>query len=178
MSKTKLKELWTAYGIHIFLIVLGLVLLVSPDGATVLVVKILAWMFILAGIVSVAAMVVDGNFRQISKWVWAVLELGLGALLLARPLLLTDLISRVFGLMMVSEGIRNWRAGRSRVLAGITVTAGAVLFLLHRTLTHTILGLCGLIMIIIGVVNIIGKYRDMKRLEEGRDPNIIDVDIV
>ena len=52
--------------------------------------------------------------------------------------------------------------------------AGVVLILLPMTTSRLMFSLCGLVVLIIGIVMLLDRLRDRKRLNEPEDPNIID----
>ena len=62
------------------------------------------------------------------------------------------------------------------MLSTVTLIAGIVLLLLPKTLINTILGFAGLVLIVIGAINLIDKLRHGNRITDGSDPNIIDAD--
>lgn len=180
MDKNKIKTLWTLFGIPACLILFGLILLLSPDSAVALVTKLIAWILIIAGILTVAKNLMNGSAATtMVDWLWAVLFLLVGGYMLANPLTISNLLGRILGILLVIQGandLRKSRYGAAKTLGAITLVGGIVLILLPRTLTNTLLGFCGLVLIAIGVINLLGKLREYKQLGAGSDPNIIDAD--
>lgn len=172
----KTENLLNAIGIHILTVLAGLILLVNPDGATALVTKILGWVLVIAGSLRLVIPTVMKQPIPLGGWIINGFLIIAGVVLLAKPLILANFIGLFFGVCILLEGLRSLFSGGSRTLAVITIAVGAVLILIPRTLVQTVLGLCGIVMIIIGVMNILGRLRAVKRLEEARDPNIIDAD--
>ena len=115
------------------------------------------------------------NHRPVSgsEWVWNGLCILAGLVLLARPLILADLIGRVLGVMILVEGLRHLRDGVD-LKDVLTILGGVILLFLPRTLTNTVLVILGVVLMVIGTTNIILRVKQMKYLEEGDDPNIID----
>lgn len=179
MNKDNLKKICKLFAFPGAMIVLGLILLVSPDSAVVLVTKVLGWVLSILGVVGIVGIFLNKEYRQLGKWVGPVVLLGLGSYVLSNPMILSELVGRVFGILMIIDGIHDLRksvTGVSRGLAILTLVAGVVLMLLPRTLTQTIFSICGLVMIAVGVVNLLGKLREYRYLEPGENRDIIDAD--
>lgn len=179
MDKNKIKTLWTLFGFPAALIVFGLILVASPDSAIMLVTRLLAWIFVIYGAACIIGILVDKAWGQPGKWVWPVICLAVGTFFLRRPMLLADVIGRVIGVLLTYQGMNDLRRshyGASKILAVVSLVAGAILIFLPRTLTQTIIGVCGLVLIIIGIENLLNKLREYKLLEQGSDPDIIDAD--
>ena len=170
------ENLLSAIGVHILTVLAGLILLVNPDGATALVTRILGWVLVICGAARLVIPTLAKRSIHPGAWIGNGLCIAGGVLLLSKPLVLADFIGLILGVCILLEGLRSFFSGGSRVLAAITIVVGVVLILLPRTLIQAILGLCGIVLMIIGVVNILGALRTRKRLDEARDPNIIDAE--
>lgn len=161
------------------LAVLGLCLMINPDWAVAFTVKLAGWMCLAIGVGLVISMIVNRELNQVGKWILSVLGIGISAVVIAFPLTLADALTRFFGLLMLNIGVQNLRkspGGFHRVVAIATVIAGVVLVLVPRTLTHTLLGAAGLVLIIVSAVNLYALRQDSRRLEEGGRPTVIDAD--
>lgn len=179
MDKQKVLKLFKLFFLPALLIGLGVVLVVNPDSAIALVTKIIAWVLVGVGVVSVLAILIDKTYDQVGKWVVPVICLAVGGYFLAHPLVLANIAARVIGIVMIVGGIgdlkeSHYRAGKG--LAIVMIVAGAVFVLMPSTLTHAILALVGLVMAIIGIVELLEKLREVKQLEAGEKPTIIDAD--
>lgn len=179
MDVQKVMKMLRLFFLPALLIGLGVVLVINPDSAIVLVTKIIAWVLIGFGAVGVLRILVDKTYGQIGQWIVPVICLAVGGYFLTNPLMLAHIISRIIGLVMIIGGIgdlreSHYRAGKG--LAIVMIVAGAVFLLMPQTLTHTILGLCGLVMAAIGIVELLEKLREAKQLEAGEKPTIIDAD--
>ena len=89
---------------------------------------------------------------------------------------IADMMGRVLGLFLVSQGAGDMTRAthpRAKNLGVLTLIAGIVLVILPRALTDTLLGLVGLVLIIVGIINLVGKSG--RSLPKG-DPNIVDAD--
>ena len=172
MDTRKIEKFLKDFGLHILTVLAGLVLLCNPDGATALVTKLVGWFMVILG----AWILIEPALKKIhiatGTWIHGGLLILVGVLLLAKPMIIADSLGRLFGILLVIEGISNLKSG----LRVLTLVGGIILILMPRTLFHTLLGVVGLVLIVIGVVNILGKVRDRKRLEAGKDPNLIDAE--
>lgn len=188
MDMERIKRLLRLYAWPGLLVVLGLILIFSPDTASVLISKVIGWVLIGIGACIAIAAILGGGYGRTGRVVYAVLCLGVGIFISAFPLVLAEALGRFFGLFLAirgAVGIRNamqkknadlpWQ--NSMIIAGVTLAAGAVLVLLPLTLSRIILNICGAVLILIGIVNIVGTYRESKALEDGsRRPDVIDAD--
>jgi len=178
MKKEKLMDILSLLGIPVLTAVLGLVLLLTPDTATVLVTKIIGWVLVVFGAGKAISMATR-HTGAVSGWIWAAVGVVLGVGILSRPLILAESLGRFIGIILVIRALsdrRNSATKGGKTLSMVTLIVGAVLFLMPMTLTRTILRLCGLVIVIIGIANIIEVLRGTRRLESGEKPKIIDAD--
>lgn len=188
MDMERIKKLLRLYAWPGVLILLGLVLMVSPDTASALISKIIGWVLIGIGVCIAIAAILGGGYGRTGQIVYAVLFLGIGIFVSAFPLVLAEALGRFFGLLLAVRGISAVRGALqkknadlpwqySMVIAVVTLVAGVILALLPLTLSRIILNICGAVLILIGIVNIVGTYRETKALEDGsRRPDVIDAD--
>ena len=173
MNTKKIETYVRKLGVHVLMAVAGLVLLVNPDGATAFLTKLMGW--VLVGYGAGKLMIPVTNHRPVSSgdWIWNGMAIVAGVILLARPLILADLIGRVLGVMILVEGLRSFRDGvdGKDILA---VIGGVILVMLPRTLTNTVLALVGAALLVMGILNIIRRIKHIQRLEQGETPKIID----
>lgn len=158
------------------LILLGLILLVSPDTAAVLISRIIGWGFFAVGIgFGIAALVSRGG--DVGKIIAAAACIGLGSFLTAHPLWLARWIGRVLGILLMLRGGRDFFQSRLRegkFLSLVCAVLGVVLTVLPMTVSRWVFSLCGLVMVAVGVVMVLERLKERKYLEGGDDPNIID----
>jgi uncharacterized membrane protein HdeD (DUF308 family) len=157
-------------------ILLGLLLVVNPDSASILIARIVGWILTIVGIGFGVAAIVDRN-RAIRKGIIAVLFVCVGGTLTANPLVLAAFIGRIIGLLIAVRGIRDLLLhssyGYSRILALITTVVGAILVVLPMTTSRLVFSLCGLVVLFIGIGMLLDRLKQRKRLSGG-DSNIID----
>jgi uncharacterized membrane protein HdeD (DUF308 family) len=159
------------------MILVGAILLISPDSATALVFRITGWILIGGGAFTAIQAANHPQSSRPAHWLGAALCIIGGIWLLKNPLILSTLPGRFVGIFLVIQGAYDLRSSaRSRVTGALTAIAGAVLFLLPRTLTNTVLSLCGIALIVIGVLNLVSRLKNTRRLEDGSKPTIIDAD--
>lgn len=177
MDMKKLKKLWDLCGMQLLLILFGAILLLFPDSAVALVTKLIAWILVLVGGVMIFKSL--SRHEDVKKWIMPALGALAGGYMLANPLVVSNLIGRILGVLLIIQGMNDLRKSRyqsAKVLGGLTFGAGLVLMLIPRALVNTLLALVGLVLIVIGVINCADKLRHGGRLEEGSDPNIIDAE--
>ena len=158
------------------LILLGLILLVSPDTAAVLISRLIGWGFFVVGIgFGIAALVSRGG--DVGKIIAAAACIGLGSFLTAHPPWLARWIGRVLGIVLMLRGGRDFFQSRLRegkFLSLVCAVLGVVLTVLPMTVSRWVFSLCGLVMVAVGVVMVLERLKERKYLEGGDDPNIID----
>ena len=178
MKKDKLMNLINLYGIPVLTVVLGLILLLNPDSATVLVTKVMGWILVVCGAGKAISMA-TGHTGTVGGWIWAAVGVILGVGILSNPLVLAESLGRLIGIILVIRALgerRNSATRGGKTIALVTLIVGAVLFLTPMTLTRTILRLCGLVIAGIGIAGIVEKLRESRMLESGEKPRIIDAD--
>ena len=155
---------------------LGLLLVVNPDSASVLIARIVGWVLTVIGIGFGISAIIDRE-HAVRKGITAVLFACAGGTLAARPLLLAAWIGRIIGLLIAFRGIRDLmisgRYGYSRYLALITTVVGAILVVLPLTTSRLVFRLCGLVVLFIGIGMLVDRLKNQKRISGG-DSNIID----
>ena len=175
--KNKWFELLNLILAPVLLMVLGIILIVNPDSASALVAKVLAWALILVGTGLGLRNLLDGTGRSVGQIVAAAICLVLGLWLLANPLVLAKSIGRVLGLVVFLQAIDLRDRGR-HMTPGSLVTAilGLILVLVPMTTSRILFIVLGIVLLVIGVTELVGRLRGRKLLDGGKDPNIIDVD--
>lgn len=168
--------------LHIFLtpilvIALGLILLVNPDSASVLLAKAISWVLIAIAIgcgIAAIARPVNRPLKVAAAIIFAVAGGWLGR----NPLMLAASIGRFLGIFLMIQGLQkiflNKKQGQTFLLPGILTLVGFVLLLLPMTTSRLLFSLCGLVVLLVGIVMLLDGLRQKKRLEEPEDPNIID----
>lgn len=155
---------------------LGLLLVVNPDSASVLIARVLGWILTIVGVGFGIAAILDRD-RAVRRGITAVLFACIGGTLTANPLLLAAWIGRLIGLLIALRGGRDLLIsssyGYSRILALITTAVGAVLVVLPLTTSRLVFSLCGLVVLLIGIGMLADRLKHRKRLSKG-DDNIID----
>ncbi len=168
-------------------VVLGLILLLSPDSASALVGQVLAWVTILAAVALGAGSIFGSASQRSGRTVAAVVCGAVGVWMLINPLFLASIIGRVLGLYLLLRGLQDGRAhfrlsdgkpvfSPGLVLAAITTVIGLVLILVPLATSRVLFSVIGIVMICVGVAEGIDRIRGRNLLAEGSDPNIIDVE--
>ena len=162
----------------VILIVLGLILIVSPDSASALIANILGWVLIAAAIGCGIAALVSSRGR-VGKVICAIVFAAAGGWLRTHPLMLAATIGRFCGLFLWINSVQTIRAnrtmGRSALLPWITAAVGLLLFLfIPLSVSRFVFSLCGLVVLIAGAVMLLDNLHPQKRLQDPEDPDIID----
>ena len=169
MKKETIRQLLDQFGMSLTMILLGLILLLVPDSAAVIIAYLTAGILLLAGIVFGMGALLD---RQISKGIWAMVCLSVGGSLLGNPLLLARDLGRFLGILLAIEGGSCLRKG-SRTFGTVILVAAAVLVLSPMSLSRLVFSLCGLVVLVLGAAMLVSRLREHRYLPKG-DDNIID----
>ena len=175
MNKNKLfsyvRELWAP----VALMVLGAVLLFNPDSASALISRVLGWLLVLMG-VGTGISAVASESGRVGKGIAAVALVLIGGWLTKNPLALAAWVGRIVGILLVVDGIQDiihLRSQGQRFALPLIVTAlGVILVLLPMTTTRLVFSLCGVVVLILGVVMLLDRLKTVKKLNGGSD--IID----
>lgn len=169
MKKENLLQMLNRYGMSVTLILLGLILLLSPDSAAVTIAYLMGGLLIFGGIVFGIGAFLD---RSLSKGFWALVCLSIGGTLMGNPLVLARNLGRFLGVLLAIEGGDCLRKG-NRVFGTVILIAAVVLVLSPMTLSRLLFRLCGMAVLAIGAGMLVNQLRDRKFLDQG-DDNIID----
>lgn len=172
MKKMNFSYLLNRFGMPVTLMLLGLILLVSPDSASILIAKIIGWILSVAGIGCVIS-AVTAPARRVSRGIWAAVCLLLGSLLLSQPLLLANSIGRFLGILLAIEG-GNCLRKESTVFGIVLLIAAAGLVFAPLAASRLVFSLCGAVVLGIGIAMFVIRLKNRRYLEDGGDPNIID----
>jgi len=169
MNKQKFSDALNLFGMPATMILLGLILLLVPDSASVIIAYLIGGILTLGGIVFAIGALLD---RSISKGFWAFVCLGLGSVLSGNPLLLARNLGRFLGVLLAIEGGDCLRKG-NRVFGILILVAAVTLILSPMALSRLVFSLCGLVVLFIGIGMLTDRLKSRKRLTKG-DDNIID----
>ena len=155
---------------------LGLLLTVNPDSASVLIARVLGWALTIVGAGFGIGAIFDREHR-VRKAITAVAFACLGGTLSANPLLLAAWIGRIIGVLIALRGLRDLMIsgsyGYSRILALITAAVGVLLVVLPMTTSRLVFSLCGVVVLFIGIGMLLDRLKHRDLLDKG-DSNIID----
>ncbi len=169
MKKENLWQLLNRFGMSLTLILLGLILLLVPDSASVIIAYLVSGILTFCGIAIGIGALLD---RQISKGIWALVCLSIGGTLMGNPLLLARNLGRFLGILLAIEGGDCLRKG-NRGFGIVILVAAVALVLSPLTLSRLVFSACGLVVLLIGIGMLADRLRNRKYLNDG-DDNIID----
>ena len=159
------------------IMLLGLVLLVNPDSASMLVSRVLG---LVLGLVAVGFGIAALSSTQgrAGKVMAAIVCALIGGWLGNNPLVLAAWFGRIIGIMLLIDGVQDLlasrRQGTAAVFPMVAALIGLILVVLPLTASRLVFSLCGLVLLVIGGVMLLERIRGNKRLDGPQDPNIID----
>ena len=176
MKKNDILSFLKMIATPVLLMLLGLILIIHPDSASALAAKILGWALVAVGVgFGIAA--VASPVGTAGKVLSAIACLALGIWLVRNPLMLAAGLGRFVGILLAIRGVRDiGEASRSHngmLPAIVTTVLGAVLIALPMTTSRVVLGLCGLLVLIVGIAMLADRLKK-RRLLPPNDDNIID----
>lgn len=177
MKKNDILSVLQLYLAPVLVILLGVLLLVSPDSASVLISRLLGGLLTILSIgFGIAALVSERG--RVGRLITAAALILAGTVLYRNPLLLASFAGRVVGLLLLLDGlgdiINAHRRGVRFLMPLIVTILGAVLVLIPMTASRLVFSLCGLVVTIIGIVMLLDRLRNRRLPGGDNDPNIID----
>ena len=175
LKKKNFEYILNTFGMPVTLMVFGLVLLLNPDSAAIVITRLLGWVLSMAGILYGIYALIGDEHRRIGRFVTAGVCLILGSTLQFNPLILARNIGRFLGVLLAVEGghILHKNAG-SKTMGILTLVGAVVLVMAPMTASRMVFSLCGLVLLCIGGGQLLERLRK-KKLGKGPDkPDIID----
>lgn len=175
MKKKNFEYILNTFGIPVALMAFGLILLLNPDSAAIVITKILGWILSISGLFYGIYAVIGDEHRRTGRFISAVIFLILGSVLQFNPLILARNIGRFLGILLAVEGghILHKNVG-SKMMGILTLVGAVVLVMAPLTASRLVFSLCGLVLICIGGAQLLERLRKQK-LRKGSDkPDIID----
>ena len=169
IKKETIWQLLDQFGMSLMLILLGLILLIVPDSASVIIAYLTAGILILCGIVTGIGALLD---RRVIKGICALVCLSVGGTLMGNPLLLARNVGRFLVVLLAMEGSTCLRKGNSLWGAVLLVTA-VVLCFAPMLLSRLLFSMMGLVVLLIGTGMLVTRLKNQKKISGG-DNNIID----
>lgn len=168
-------------------ILLGLILLVNPDGAISTVCRILGWMMVAVGLFFVGIFITDKKNRDFGTVLMVLGFGGCGAFLVKNPLVLAVGTGKIIGIVLGIWGaVSLVRASRIREDGGsyilrylfgcVTMVVGIWLLIAPMTPSRLIFALVGLWLIGAAVGKLFSLREKLKELANPEKPRIIDAD--
>ncbi len=176
MNKQRLSYYLNRYAPSVLVILCGLILVISPDNATILVSQILGWGLFAAGIVW--GVVLLGARVRLGQFLGAAVCILLGLWLTNNPLALAKSLGRLVGIFVILRSVQELMGSslrQGKVLAVLMLILGVLLALVPMTATRLAFFLLGGVLVLMGVGMLVEAIRrGDDRLDSGDDPNIID----
>lgn len=174
-------------GIPVILIVVGLILMVSPDSATSLISRILGWVLIAYGVFFGISAFMSLRSKRLPMLFYGVICLFIGTYLVRNPLFLAQGIGKFLGILLGLRGVNgifdalNVKKRGGSYIMGLVVGAATLLLGLWLMLsplspTRLLMTVVGIVLVVIGVMNLLSVKNEVKALLSGEDSNIVDAD--
>lgn len=177
MKKQEIYSLVKLLLAPVLVILLGLILVINPDSATALISKVLGGILILMAIGTGLGAIFNEQGR-IGKGILAVILAVAGGWLNSNPLALAAWIGRIIGILLAIDGVQDIlelrKQGKTFLLPLIITAVGAVLVLMPMTTSRLVFTLCGVVVLVIGVVMLLDRLKGRPQLKSGSD--IIDAE--
>lgn len=176
-QKKLLRQMVELYSTPVLLLLLGLVLMLNPDSASAMISKIIGWVILLAGVAfGVSAAITKRSLpvRVISCFACV----GLGTMLLNRPLMLAVSLGRIAGVFLLLRGLQDVRENmawhQSSLSSIVTMVLGVVLIVLPMTTSRVVMVVLGLMVFVWGIAVLRERLGLHKRLTPPDESKIID----
>ena len=174
MDYRKIERFLMDTGKYLWVLLCGLVLTFNPEGATVLVTKFIGWALVVICAARLIKLAVGDRLHWGRDAFYSGACIAVGVILLAKPMIIANLIGRTIGIILMVWGLTAIKDGHSKLIAILTVVAGLTLVCIPASLTNAVLTICGLIMAAIAVMNILSRIKERKRISGNDNPRIID----
>lgn len=175
MNYSKFSGLIRLFAMPVILLVLGALLVLSPDYAAITAARIISCLLTALGIGYGIAALLGNPSRRIVRIITAAFCLILGSALVINPLILAANIGRVLGILLAVEGISNLvKHSAAKPTALLTLGAALILVMAPMTASRMVFTLCGLLLLAIGFAQLMERLRRRRLMPEDSDPNIID----
>lgn len=177
MKKQDILSLLKLLSMPAFLILLGLILVVHPDAASVMIATAVGYVLIAGAVIGGVAAVVSPRGKM-GKALFSIALAAIGIWLVQNPLILAAGIGRFVGVMILINSLPDLiyahKQGRNILFQGISMLAGVGLLLLPMTASRLVFTLGGIAVMAIGIFMFADRIRGRRWLAAGDDPNIID----
>lgn len=173
MKSNRIFSALRSYTLPVLLVLMGLVLIILPDSASILISGIIAWVLAMAGLCYLVFSF--ASRRRTRNVITGMFCLILGVFLVKNPLFLARNLGRVLGVLLAVEGIDNLSKGAAGKTMGLLTLLGAGLLLTApMAASRMVFTLCGVLLAALGAGQILMQLRRKSHSEEDDDPNIID----
>lgn len=183
MNEFDWRSLLRFHGGSLLMIIIGAVLTISPDSASVLVSAVLGWLLIAVGVMMLLAGILGGI--EVMTIIQGTVLIMAGAWLHRHPLMIASVLGIVLGLTALSQG---WKKGKRAMrlkmygsfwlwdagVAALELLAGLVLILTPLSLSRAVVSAAGIFMVVCGVLDLLSTRKNGGG--PGSYSNIIDAE--
>jgi len=176
MDKQRISYYLNQYAPSVLVILCGLILVISPDNATILVSHILGWGLFAVGLVW--GVVLLSARARLGQFLGAAVCILLGLWLTNNPLALAKSLGRLVGIFVILRSVQELMGSalkQGKVLAVLMIILGVILVLIPMTASRLAFFLLGGVLVLMGIGMLLEAIRGGNdRLDSGDDTNIID----
>lgn len=183
MNKIDWKALLKTQTGSILMIVLGLVLAIHPDSASMVVSAVLGWVIIAVGVVILVGGFLSGP--DIGSILQGAFFLVIGSWLHRHPLMIASVLGVLLGILALRHGVQGVKGARrirysggmwipGMVLAVLELIVGVRLILSPLSVSRLVLTVAGIVMVLCGAAELAGSARGRRYIPG--DSRIIDAD--
>lgn len=171
----------------VWMILGGILLLAHPDFGSKVVAVTAGWGMIAVGGIGVVVCLLSWPVMGLTQLAACMLTVGFGVYILLRPLALASLVGIALGVYLLVQSIGIWveavqlhrsgfRAWPGMVLAAGTDVLGIVLIWVPLAASRIVMTLCGVGLLLCGVVNLLLRSAAARKLQTPENRTIIDAD--
>ena len=162
MDFKKTERFLRDFGLLALMVMAGLILTLNPDGAEVLITRLLGLVLVIPSTTKLVIPAIRKKPVLPREWLVNGVLIAFGVVMLAKPLLLADAICHVFCAGVVLWGIEQLPLGKFHLGTAMYILCALVLISMPRPLTPRFLVLVGIVLLIISVIKILAKARRRK----------------
>ena len=173
---------WAAQcGVPCLMVLLGLILIFNPVSAAVLASRIVGWVLIAFGALRAIETARGDAPAAPNRWIPAAASVLLGIVLVKWPLLMAEMIFRLLGILLGFRSFMEIRmtkaeGGKLRPVPVATLVCGILLVLMPLSAYRLVGRIVGIVVLLIGVLNLLDRFRRARTLEQGKKSDIIDAE--
>jgi hypothetical protein len=177
MNNEKIMRLIKILAFPLLLAVLGAVLVISPDTASAIIAKGMAWLLLGFCALCVLLAAMSWQEKGVQMLITAVVCGALGYYILKNPLVLAENVGKFMGICLALQGISSVQEALllkkhnepyvvNLIMAIITIAVAAMLVLFPMTISRMVFRICGGVMLFVALGTFLARFRAYKAQEK------------